>query len=423
MPIKIHHGAPGSYKTSGSIGDDLIVAVLQGRTIITNVRGIASIETIRKVARDAVRMRRWLIVRRYKYLAQFAKSDKADQAELISIDTSTQAGRDRLAVWWHWAPPGAFLQLDEVQRIWPPKMTPTQYGKLTLSEGVAEAMPSGEERPSTFESAFDMHRHGNWDLVLATPSIDKVHPIIRGASESAYKHTNLKTIGLAGWYRENYHMAENTGRTQGDVLQTRLRKVPQWVFGLYESTATGEVRDTGFGANLFKSPKLVAIFSVLAICIIWTVLNVTKRVSNANDPDTASGLFGSARNADRQGDHLGADSNPVRPHSQAAGARPAGDVDDGPRPAPRVQTPLEGYELTLSGWAWDQAEFAAERKKQRLTLRQNDLEALGYTVAKVSACVVNLTFEDQERLVFGCQQLDDDHGFSQAAFDNAAPTL
>ncbi|WMR32586.1 zonular occludens toxin domain-containing protein, partial [Metapseudomonas otitidis] len=39
MSIKIHHGPNGSYKTSGALQDDAIPALLQGRAIITNIRG------------------------------------------------------------------------------------------------------------------------------------------------------------------------------------------------------------------------------------------------------------------------------------------------------------------------------------------------------------------------------------------------
>ena len=39
MSIKIHHGEPGSYKTSGAMSDDIIPILEKGRLIITNVRG------------------------------------------------------------------------------------------------------------------------------------------------------------------------------------------------------------------------------------------------------------------------------------------------------------------------------------------------------------------------------------------------
>ena len=49
MSIKIHHGPPGSYKTSGAIADDFIPAVLAGRHIITNVRGLSNEDLVRTV--------------------------------------------------------------------------------------------------------------------------------------------------------------------------------------------------------------------------------------------------------------------------------------------------------------------------------------------------------------------------------------
>ena len=40
MAVKIHHGAPGSYKTSGAVMDDFTHWAREGRTIVTNVRGL-----------------------------------------------------------------------------------------------------------------------------------------------------------------------------------------------------------------------------------------------------------------------------------------------------------------------------------------------------------------------------------------------
>ncbi|MVD25636.1 zonular occludens toxin, partial [Vibrio cholerae] len=40
MSIFIHHGAPGSYKTSGALWLRLLPAIKSGRHIITNVRGL-----------------------------------------------------------------------------------------------------------------------------------------------------------------------------------------------------------------------------------------------------------------------------------------------------------------------------------------------------------------------------------------------
>lgn len=52
MSIKIHHGAPGSYKTSGAVLDDFIPAVLEGRHIITNVNGLSDADLVRDVLEE-----------------------------------------------------------------------------------------------------------------------------------------------------------------------------------------------------------------------------------------------------------------------------------------------------------------------------------------------------------------------------------
>ncbi|MGZ3999618.1 MAG: zonular occludens toxin domain-containing protein [Mucilaginibacter sp.] len=49
MSIKIHHGPPGSYKTSGAVMDDFVPAALAGRVVVTNVRGLNDSALVRKV--------------------------------------------------------------------------------------------------------------------------------------------------------------------------------------------------------------------------------------------------------------------------------------------------------------------------------------------------------------------------------------
>ncbi len=84
MSIKIHHGAPGSYKSSGAIHTDVIPAIKAGRYIITNVRGF-SVERCREVL----------------------GKDVPEGFEVLYVETESQDGRDHLARFYHWAPKGA----------------------------------------------------------------------------------------------------------------------------------------------------------------------------------------------------------------------------------------------------------------------------------------------------------------------------
>ena len=111
---------------------------------------------------------------------------------------------------------------------------------------------------------FDMHRHGNFDLTFTTPHISKVRKEIRAACEVAYKHKNLAIHGsmFKGRCLECQHSAEDNGNPS-DIFLKRSRKVKQWVFECYESTATGQVRDTGAGLSMFANPKLLLLLVVV----------------------------------------------------------------------------------------------------------------------------------------------------------------
>ena len=49
MTAVIHHGPPGSYKSFSIVQDVVIPALLKGRTVCTNIRGLNSISRISKI--------------------------------------------------------------------------------------------------------------------------------------------------------------------------------------------------------------------------------------------------------------------------------------------------------------------------------------------------------------------------------------
>lgn len=243
MSIKIHHGPPGSYKSSGAIYADVLPAIKAGRYIITNVRGF-NVARCREVLGDAV----------------------PDSFSVLYIETESQEGRDRLARFYHWAPKGAFFLVDEVQRIFPPAWRQSDLDNLAYPGGPDVAKQDG--RPETIEVAFDMHRHHNWDFCFTTPNIKKVHAVIRAAAETAIRHTNLGLLGLKGRYKTVLHLADNSGSSFNDVLQAKpFNKVPGYVFKLYDSTTTGKVSDTIAGSSLLRDPKILFLLAFISLCI------------------------------------------------------------------------------------------------------------------------------------------------------------
>ncbi|HAT04541.1 MAG TPA: zona occludens toxin [Aeromonas salmonicida] len=245
MSIKIHHGAPGSYKSSGAIHTDVMPAIKAGRHIVTNVRGFTA-ERCREVLGKAV----------------------PDDFQVTYIETESQEGRDHFARFYHWAPKGVFFLVDEVQRIFPPSWRQTDLDRLDYPGGPDAAKNDG--RPETIDVAFDMHRHHNWDFVFTTPNIKKVHQVIRAAAETAIRHTNMAILGIGGRYKTVLHLSDNSGSSMSDVLQAKpFNKVPKYVFKLYDSTTTGKVSDTIAGSSVLRDPKILFFLAVWGFCVFF----------------------------------------------------------------------------------------------------------------------------------------------------------
>ncbi|WP_148716523.1 zonular occludens toxin family protein [Chitinolyticbacter meiyuanensis] len=296
MSILIYHGPPGAYKTSSAVQDQVLPAVKHGRKvevpigefdadgklktrtvkvpriIVTNVRGLSRDTCIRYYGSDL--SAEWLDG--FDLVHDFG--DRTETVhypgfDVINIDTSLQEGRDRMARWFHWVPIGAFLIIDEAQNVWPSRWTARDLTALDYPAdgelpGVDAAKRDG--RPADFVTAFDMHRHFNWDLVLTTPKISKIRDDIRGASEGAYSHRNLAVLSalFKGNYTQGYHDAQDDGRPA--QLQTIQRKrINQRVFKVYQSTATGLVADTKAGTSIFKDPKVVGLLICVALPVIY----------------------------------------------------------------------------------------------------------------------------------------------------------
>ena len=54
MTAVIHHGPPGSYKSFAIIQDVVIPALIQGRTVVTNIRGLNNIDRICEAGAEVI---------------------------------------------------------------------------------------------------------------------------------------------------------------------------------------------------------------------------------------------------------------------------------------------------------------------------------------------------------------------------------
>lgn len=244
MPIKIHHGAPGSYKTSGAMSDDILPIINSGRLIINNVRGFT----------------------RERVLDNFPDFDD-DKVNIMHIDTDEPKNRELMSKWFHWAPLGAFFVIDEAQMIFPKKWDKKFIADLDYEGGEDKAYKDG--RPHDWSTAWEKHRHYNWDFILTTPNIKLIRTDIRECSDGGFFHRDLASIGFKGAYKEYFHQAI-TGHTGANVISYTTKRINKDVFKLYKSTATDEFLYSNAGIKLWKDPKLLFASLFLLLAIFYT---------------------------------------------------------------------------------------------------------------------------------------------------------
>lgn len=251
MAIGIHHGPNGSYKSSGVVEDYLIPAMLSGRMVVTNLRGVT-----RDNCFDVF-------------------PDTHPDFDVIYVDTEKREGREKVLRFWHWAPLGALLLFDEAGTQFPKRLRDSDLKKLDLED--FESLG----RPFSFNEAFEEHRHYNWDIILMAPNISLIRPDIRATSESAYKHKNRALLGLLfkGTYLLGIHSAETNGTSPSHFQAVNKRKIKdERVFKLYKSTKTGIFKDTINSNSIFKSPRLV-----LALVVAISAFGYSYYSYSAND--------------------------------------------------------------------------------------------------------------------------------------------
>jgi len=406
MSIKIRWGAPGSYKTSAAVADDFVDAVKAGRIVVTNVRGLNDKHKIIKAIES--KYSGLALVKSFPFIT--TKPFKVPESfELHHLSThehdDAQDNREHLARWFHWLPKGSLLLLDEAQDIWPKRWTQKDIDKLDYPGGVAAA--SKDKRPSNFNQAFEMHRHHGWDIILTTPNITLIRPDVRATAEGAFRHDNQAMIGFSGWFMETFHMAINTGKSKNDALTIRpFRRIPKHVWGLYQSTTTGEVKDTIAGLSIFKNPRLLFLLSVLAVVLSY--------ISHLGSPKVIT-----------LGDSSEASKAPVAPPSPGT-AKPAvvpqagvdavagggagvlGGVKVVPS-APLMPRPFAGYLITLSGSfsgsdGKRQYIYRLENQRYEMTLRESDFLEAGYGVTHYGQCNVSITYRNEFKQFVTCHK-------------------
>ena len=233
MTTEIVHGPPGSFKTAVLLYLYAIAALKAGRVVCTNVRGFDDLERVIEVY----------------------DLDLPETARIISVPFDI-SGFEKMARWWHWAPPGSVVIMDEGQRVYPTRLRTLNC--FDYSGDDSEVAP-------TVEEAFDTHRHKNYDIYISTTNIAKIHKEIRQVCEYAYRHKNLAGLlpGMTLRYKRVKHDPENSGKSITHCIGSSIQKIDKRIFDVYKSTQTGKVKDVESKVSLFSQPKLIFVFFVI----------------------------------------------------------------------------------------------------------------------------------------------------------------
>ena len=367
MTAVIHHGPPGSYKSFAIVQDVVIPALKQGRTVITNIRGLNDIDRI----------------------TQAMKIEVPSEAELINVQHDSQGGFEHMARFFQWAPIGALIVMDEGQRVYPTRLKSLSI--FDTPEDEREQLESGVQRPWNVENAFDQHRHMNWDIYISTTNIGKIHKEVRAVAEYGFRHRDL--AGVLPWWkncwREFKHDPETSGKSVSHYIGTPVKKKANTrVFECYQSTATGKAKGSSENKSIFADPKLRIFMVVFALAFGWFIQGVLQGAERLQtDVDVSAEDSGQAvvdlGDYDRPGQY------------SAPTAAPDLDVTpDLPTPSPAATKLLRGRQIyytgTISGAELTHY-FDLVSEKDFVSLTHLDLEAAGFRVERLSECVVRIT--------------------------------
>lgn len=387
MTAVIHHGPPGSYKSFAIVQDIVIPALMKGRTVVTNIRGLDDIDRI----------------------AQAMDVEIPDGTQLIHVGQRSKEDYEKMATFHHWVPVGALICIDEAQAVYPTRLR--SLSVFDVPEGQERENYNGEAMPVDVERAFDMHRHFNWDIYISTPNIAKIHKEIRGVCEYAYRHRDMS--GLLPWiknqWREFKHDSEQSGKSVSHYIGSPVvKKADLRVFECYRSTATGEAKSSNENKNIFNDPKLRVFLSVavFALCVfIYALWGAVERYSDRINQNTEASVTPSAA----------APAVVTTPdNSSQVDSFPA-EVSD--RLTVPLSSLLSGRELFFAGSFFGRHYFTALGDKSQLTFTDIDFESAGFSVDVLSDCLAILRSPESVTYATCLPDIDDQKDRSVAASD------
>lgn len=413
MAVIIRHGPNGSYKSASAVWYDLLPALRQGRICITNLEGCYPLEEIEKRLGE-----------------KFPDSTRLYRINIIH-DDAVQLWRR----WFHWAPVGSFILMDEVQDIYPDKSwresdldyQPIEMYKDYLPVGligdyyaaIDACKPESYDScdyddtgsllfdkdgrivyPKTLNGAFKRHRKFNWDIVCVTPDINDVAPMVRGCAELAKAQSNKDSFFF---FKRKPRIYEHNPRTNGVPSANSpvyREKVPLAAFLLYKSTQTGKHTKSGQSKGPFSSP--VIYFYALLMLVFGGFFIYHSLQSDTLTAEAGDGVV--VANVEK---HSGVS---VQGGSGVSGSVGAGRTDKVSPPKPPFVNPYGAKEVYMTGSALDTqgngvitvALFTKDGSEYHTN--NDELFAMGYAVKYKRYCQAELfNIETGQSIIIYCQ--------------------
>ncbi|WP_421845678.1 zonular occludens toxin family protein [Marinobacter sp.] len=375
MSIVIHHGHPGSYKSFGVLQRHAIPALKEGRTVVTNIRGFDSLEKVEEALNEIL----------------------PEEAAILNVNTEGREEKAYMARWFHWAPQGAMVIIDEAQAIYPAKRKDFKPENLDYPGGADQAKQ--DERPADMFEAYDMHRHYNWDVFLCTPNISKVHMDIRQAAQVAFRHYSMGELlpWKKGKWREVEHDPENNGKAKSHAYGVpKEYKSDPTIFATYQSTKTGDHQSNQGPQSVFKDKRVVGYLSLSVISLlVFAYLAVgifeRERTFDAGDPANIQSI-------DAAGPNALSDGRNVR-DSQAGTENSSGLANN------QQKHPFQDAALRIAGNFNRAYLFHGQDRQGDFSITQKDLFHFGYRILYLRPCHAQLWWEGQKVQDIYCQRI------------------
>lgn len=356
MTAVLHHGPPGSFKTFSIIQRVIIPALYEGRTVVTNIRGLDCLDKIEKAMDKPL----------------------PESANIMSVPHDKE-GFESMARFFHWVPFGALIVIDEVQRVYP-----ASGGAKALDEyNLVDYQGENPDQPECVADAFDKHRHMNWDIYLSTPHITKVHKEVRTVCEWSYRHRDQS--GLLPWYKNTWkefrHDSDTTGKSASNIdLATKYKADPK-IFATYKSTATGEAKKSHIKRSVIGDKRIqiiglamVIMFSVMA----YKLSTVMERFDKKDEKSVVMDIVQSDETT------VLVDDVSFAVVSDAGAESFSFNVN-----------PFQSAKIYYTGSINERSLFVVEFNDSRfLALDNEELEMVGFKVTVIRPCFVLLEFED-----------------------------